>query len=492
MKKYFLLILLLACFYLESDAAIKRDSQIKGSTIISAPINEQAPTFPTSVTSGEFISTAPDGKHYVRPYNSVPFSDIALIGMIQTTPSGPIWFNGTSWVSMGSGAISSVFGRTGVITPQSGDYSVSQVTGAASITYVDTAISGIAAGSIPHVSSGAPISPGTWNYNTTDNKLRTRKANGDVFVTSAMTLESSADTTPAAFTFTDVTDATLSTLYTSNAITVTGIDWPTTITVTGGEYEKNTSGTWTSEAGTVVLNDTIKVRHTSSTNPSTAVNTSLTIGGVSDTYTTTTAAASGDSQIIFYYNADTKGSAVAPQKGSGTVDSSALSVTTGVVGNAIQTTDSWQTANIPTLNNISLDSTWTIGFYYKYNAGMVGTVFSRNEGEGTSPYLYLTTASSPSFTFAYLDSYNNMNFSISPDTWHFVEVSGDNTTGKGAYRIDGGAWTERTGLTGGAVATTYIVFGNNNGASAISYYDQIIFANTYKKDLYAVRNNTSF
>lgn len=168
MKKYFLLILLLACFYLESDAAIKRDSQIKGSTIISAPINEQAPTFPTSVTSGEFISTAPDGKHYVRPYNSVPFSDTALIGMIQTTPSGPIWFNGTSWVSMGGGAVSSVFGRTGVITPQSGDYSVSQVTGAASITYVDTAISGIAAGSIPHVSSGAPTSPGTWNYNTTE------------------------------------------------------------------------------------------------------------------------------------------------------------------------------------------------------------------------------------------------------------------------------------------------------------------------------------
>lgn len=199
--------------------------------------------------------------------------------------------DGATWG--GGGAVASVFGRTGTVTAQPGDYTVAQITGAASTTYVDSAISGVSVGSIPHVSSGDPATAGAWNYNTTDNKLRTRKSNGDVFVTAALTLETAADTTPAAFSFTDVTDATLSTLYTSNAITVTGINWPATISVTGGEYEKNTSGSWASVAGTVVNNDTVRVRHTSSASNSTATNTTLTIGGVSDTYTTTTVAGVG-------------------------------------------------------------------------------------------------------------------------------------------------------------------------------------------------------
>jgi len=96
------------------------------------------------------------------------------------------------------------------------------------------------------------------------------------------------DTTPDAFTFTDVTGVPLNTEQTSNAITVNGITAPAAISIVGGEYELNSSGPWSSSAGTVVSGDTVRVRHTSAATYSTAVNTTLTIGGVSDIFTSTT------------------------------------------------------------------------------------------------------------------------------------------------------------------------------------------------------------
>lgn len=99
------------------------------------------------------------------------------------------------------------------------------------------------------------------------------------------------DTTPNQFYFTDVTDATTSTVYTSNAVTISGINSAATVTITGGTYSIN-GGAYTSNAGTANNGDSITVRHTSSGSNSTATNTTLTVGGVSDTYTTTTVAAS--------------------------------------------------------------------------------------------------------------------------------------------------------------------------------------------------------
>jgi hypothetical protein len=97
------------------------------------------------------------------------------------------------------------------------------------------------------------------------------------------------DTTPDAFTFTDLTGVPLSTVQTSNAVTVNGITAPAAISIVGGEYELNSSGTWSSSSPTTVANgDTVRVRHTSAATPSTAVDTTLTIGGVSDTFTSTT------------------------------------------------------------------------------------------------------------------------------------------------------------------------------------------------------------
>ena len=103
------------------------------------------------------------------------------------------------------------------------------------------------------------------------------------------------DNIPNAFTFTDQTNVPVSTTRTSNTITVSGMDAgaSATVTVTGGTYSKN-SGAYTSASGTAQNNDTFSVRHTSSSSNSTAVNTTLDINGVNDTFTSTTEAAATD------------------------------------------------------------------------------------------------------------------------------------------------------------------------------------------------------
>lgn len=98
------------------------------------------------------------------------------------------------------------------------------------------------------------------------------------------------DTTPTAFAFTDVNGVARSTVQTSNSISVSGIDAPTVIAVVGGSYAIN-AGAYISTPGMVVSGDTVSVRHTSSALAGSAVSTSLSIGGVADTFTSTTGGA---------------------------------------------------------------------------------------------------------------------------------------------------------------------------------------------------------
>ena len=97
-------------------------------------------------------------------------------------------------------------------------------------------------------------------------------------------------TAPDDFAFGDVTDVPLNILIESNTITVTGITALTSIAITIGEYSVNGGG-YTASGGVVANGDTIKVRHTTNTGFSSATDTTLTIGGVSDTFTSTTLAA---------------------------------------------------------------------------------------------------------------------------------------------------------------------------------------------------------
>lgn len=132
-------------------------------------------------------------------------------------------------------------------------------------------------------------SPSVYYY-----RARVIQADGDYSNWSDTIIHGEAvDETPATFTFTDVTNATTSTVYESNTVTLSGFNQPVTISVTGGEYAVDTGsgfGAYTSSAGTAYPSDQVKVRHTSSVSNSTATDTVLTVGGVSDTYTTTTEA----------------------------------------------------------------------------------------------------------------------------------------------------------------------------------------------------------
>lgn len=107
-------------------------------------------------------------------------------------------------------------------------------------------------------------------------------------VSGSGTVSSTPDTVPNAFSFVDQTDVAVSSTITSAPITVGGITAATAISVSGGTYDLNGSGSFTASPGTVQNGDTVRVRHTSSGSNSTAVNTVLTIGGISDTFTSTT------------------------------------------------------------------------------------------------------------------------------------------------------------------------------------------------------------
>jgi hypothetical protein len=96
-----------------------------------------------------------------------------------------------------------------------------------------------------------------------------------------------SDSTPDAFSFVDQTGVAKSSVITSDPITVSGIDTSSAITVTGGSYSIN-GAAFTTSAGTVVLGDQVRAQHVSSASNATATNTAVTIGGVSDTFTSTT------------------------------------------------------------------------------------------------------------------------------------------------------------------------------------------------------------
>jgi hypothetical protein len=98
-----------------------------------------------------------------------------------------------------------------------------------------------------------------------------------------------SDTTPDQFTFVDQTSIALNALVTSNTITVSGINAQSPVSITGGQYSIN-GGVYTSATGTVNNGDSVNVQLTSSANYATMTSATLTIGGVSGTFSVTTLA----------------------------------------------------------------------------------------------------------------------------------------------------------------------------------------------------------
>jgi VWFA-related protein len=101
------------------------------------------------------------------------------------------------------------------------------------------------------------------------------------------------DTEPNPFTFTNETGVAVNAQVTSNTITITGIESPAEISTQIGAYSIGCDGSFTRDPGTINNGETVCVRHKASTATSTSNTTTLTIGGVSGTFTTTTRADTG-------------------------------------------------------------------------------------------------------------------------------------------------------------------------------------------------------
>ena len=99
------------------------------------------------------------------------------------------------------------------------------------------------------------------------------------------------DTVPAAFSFPAVSGVQPATTQASAAAAITGINAPSPVSVVGGEYSVGCTGTWTSTAGTVANGQTVCVRHVAAGTYSATTSTTLTIGGVTGSFVSTTAPA---------------------------------------------------------------------------------------------------------------------------------------------------------------------------------------------------------
>lgn len=104
-----------------------------------------------------------------------------------------------------------------------------------------------------------------------------------------LVVPASGDTTPDQFTFSDQTDVALGAVITSAPVTISGlgIGQQTQATVSGGQHSLN-GGAFTSSPFNVSNGNQVRVQHTASGINSTVVNTVETIGGVSDTFSSTT------------------------------------------------------------------------------------------------------------------------------------------------------------------------------------------------------------
>ena len=98
------------------------------------------------------------------------------------------------------------------------------------------------------------------------------------------------DASPTLFSFADQVGVDLDVLITSAPVTIQGTDIAAPITIAGGEYSVGCTSTFTAAASSIAPGKTVCVRHQSSFDSSTDTHTTLTIGDVSDVFTSTTKA----------------------------------------------------------------------------------------------------------------------------------------------------------------------------------------------------------
>jgi hypothetical protein len=144
-------------------------------------------------------------------------------------------------------------------------------------------------------------------YTTTGNTGETASTiitvGGSPNVSWNVTNQGTADTDPNYFFFDDVDDAAASSLITSSPVLIDGINVPTQVTATNGAEIRVASGSWVAgSTGTTISNgQNLRVRITSSADPGGVVETDVTVGSLSDTFTVTTTTANDTTPDPFYF-----------------------------------------------------------------------------------------------------------------------------------------------------------------------------------------------
>lgn len=98
------------------------------------------------------------------------------------------------------------------------------------------------------------------------------------------------DSEPNPFNFGSVTGVNTSRTVTSDPVTITGLEVPAHISVIQGRYSIGCTATTTEQPGTIEDGDTVCVSHQTSAEFSTSKTSTLTIGGIAGTFTSTTRA----------------------------------------------------------------------------------------------------------------------------------------------------------------------------------------------------------
>jgi hypothetical protein len=221
--------------------------------------------------------------------------------------------------------------------------------------------------------------------------------------------------------------------------------------------------------------------------------------------TAATAAAGVDtSDVPFYWNMDSATSGISPQKGFGTITIGASwTSVTGSVSNAVDNNNAGNAAGRITI------STWTVGtsFNIDMSKGRVGFYFfPRETGAGadgdpiygngaTSGAVWYWQNSAGTNQWKYKDK--SINFTLTANTTQFVELAWDSaeaTLGRPCeVFVDGiSAGQCTTGSSGGDPAASSIRLGGIDGNGYSAWYDQMMISTNPVKDLYALRNTTSF
>jgi hypothetical protein len=128
-------------------------------------------------------------------------------------------------------------------------------------------------------------------------RIERQPAAGSTWTITSFAFTLTGDATPDAFTFPAQTNVAAGSVVVSAAATMSGLTTAASVTVSGGEYSVGCNGTFTLAAGTINNGQPVCVRHTASTNAATSTSTTLTVGGISATFTSTTGAAANPPRL---------------------------------------------------------------------------------------------------------------------------------------------------------------------------------------------------